>query len=264
MYIDAHLHSCFSGDSETPPEKQIEKAISLGMKRMCFTDHHDPCVESDVDFELDYSSYFSKMQELKEKYAKFIEIGIGVELGLQPHIGELLKNITSKYPFDFVIGSIHFVDGYDPYYPEYFHIYKQKAYRTYFQTTLESIKAAPCFDSLGHLDYIARYGGPFGLTYSYDEYADSIDPILREVIDGGRALECNTGGLSRGLSDPNPCFDALRRYKELGGELITLGSDAHDPSTLGYRFDEVGERLRAIGFTHYAVYKGRKPEMMSL
>ena len=264
MYTDAHIHTMFSGDSDTPPEMQIEKAISLGMERICFTDHHDPCVKSDVDFELDYNSYFPKMQELKEKYAKSIDIGIGVELGLQSHISPLLREISEKYPFDFIIGSIHFVDGYDPYYPEYFELYGSRGYKRYFDTTLECLQTAPYFDSMGHLDYIARYGGPFGLTYSYSEYADSIDPILKLLIDSGKALECNTGGLSRGLDEPNPCYDVLRRFRELGGELITLGSDAHDPSTLGYHFDEVGEQLRAIGYTHYAVYRDRKPQMLPL
>ena len=111
---------------------------------------------------------------------------------------------------------------------------------------------------------IARYGGPYGLTYSYREYADSIDPILKKVIDCGKALECNTGGMSRGLSDPNPSFDVLRRYKELGGELITLGSDAHSPDTLGYEFDKVGDILKSIGFRYYAVFRNRRPCMYPL
>ncbi|MBQ5311989.1 MAG: histidinol-phosphatase HisJ family protein, partial [Oscillospiraceae bacterium] len=230
MYTDAHLHSMFSGDSETPPEMQIEKAISLGMKRICFTDHHDPLVDSVEDFELDYDAYFPKMQELKEKYANIIDIGIGVELGLQPHITDVLQDIEGKYPFDFIIGSIHFVDGYDPYYPEYFGLYGERGYMRYYETTLECVQKAPCFDSMGHLDYIARYGGMFGQEYSYKKYADIIDSILRLLIGSGKALECNTGGMSRGLPEPNPCYDVLRRYRELGGELITIGSDAHDPS----------------------------------
>lgn len=262
MYSDQHLHSSFSGDSETPPAMQAEKGIALGMDRICFTDHHDPFVESDVDFDLDIPAYFPAMEKLREEYAGRIDIGIGIELGLQTHIADHLETYTS-YPFDLIIGSIHFVDGIDPYYPEYFSKYGSRAYTRYFETVYDCVKMMRCFDTLGHLDYIVRYGGD-DLTYSYREYADLIDPILRLIIDRGIALECNTGGMSRGLDEPNPCYDIFRRYHELGGELITIGSDAHDPSALGYRFADAGEALRAIGFTHYAQYHRREPRMLRL
>lgn len=264
MYSDCHVHTSFSGDSDTPPREQIEKAISLGMKRICFTDHHDHEVESDIDFELDIPAYLADMDRLKGEYADRIEISVGIELGLQLRIADYLEELTGKYPFDFVIGSIHFIDGLDPYYPEYFEMHGKNAYRRYFEVTLKRIERIKCWDSLGHLDYIVRYGAPFGLTYSYGEYADVIDPVLMRVISDGKALECNTGGLSRGLSEPNPCTDILKRYRELGGELVTIGSDAHSPDTLGYAFERCGGILKDCGFRYYAVYKNRVPEMHRL
>ena len=264
MYSDTHLHSYFSGDSETPPPEQIEKAIALGMETMCFTDHDDHDVVSDIDFELKIPEYIAEMRSLREQYSGRIEILTGIELGLKTDIPDHLREVSENDSFDQIIGSVHFIAGLDPYYPEYFLKFSASSYRTYFDTVLECLELHRHFDTLGHLDYIARYGGPYGLTYSYREYADSIDPILKKVIDCGKALECNTGGMSRGLSDPNPSFDVLRRYKELGGELITLGSDAHSPDTLGYEFDKVGDILKSIGFRYYAVFRNRKPCMYPL
>lgn len=264
MYCDSHVHTSFSGDSDTPPERQIEKALSLGMERICFTDHHDHDVVSDIDFELDIPAYLKEMGSLREGYSGRIDIYTGIELGLQEHISGYLQEITKENPFDFVIGSVHFVDGLDPYYPEYFEKWGKSAYRRYFEAVLGCIKSIKCYDSLGHLDYIARYGGKHGLTYSYAEYSDLIDPILRCVIDDGKALECNTGGLSRGLLQPNPCADILRRYREMGGELITIGSDAHSPETLGCFFESTGELLKELGFKYYAVYSQRRAELLPL
>lgn len=264
MFPDCHLHTSFSGDSDTPPEEQIKKAVSLGMNTICFTDHHDHDVVSDIDFELDIPAYMDEMKRLKEKYSGSIEILCGIELGLQNRIADYLDELTEKYSFDYVIGSVHFVDGLDPYYPEYFEKYGKDSYRLFFETTLRRIQRIKCYDSLGHLDYIVRYGAKHGMTYSYAEYSDIIDTILRQLIDDGKALECNTGGLSRGLSEPNPCTDVLKRYRELGGILVTMGSDAHTPETLGCKFNECSELLKRCGFEYAAVYRERTPQMIKL
>ena len=263
-YADQHFHSSFSGDSETPPKSQTERAVSLGMTHICFTDHHDYDVHSDVDFNLDIPRYISELSRLKAEYSGIIDIGIGIELGLQGHIADYLEKLAESFHFDHIIGSIHYVDGYDPYFPEFFEHNRDGAYERYFTVTLERIKKIKCYDTLGHLDYIVRYGKNHGLTYSYRQFADYIDPILMQIIHDGKALECNTGGLSRGLSEPNPCADVFRRYKELGGELVTLGSDAHSPETLGIGFDVCGDMLRSCGFKYYALFRDRKPEMLPL
>ncbi|MCI7768069.1 MAG: histidinol-phosphatase HisJ family protein [Oscillospiraceae bacterium] len=264
MYADCHLHTRFSGDSDTPPTEQIEKAISLGMKRICITDHDDHDVVSDIDFNLDFPVYFKELSELREKYKDRIEISIGVEMGLQSHISGYLEELSEKYPFDYIIGSVHFVDGLDPYYDEYFDTHRDNAYERFFEVTHNRIKKISCFDSLGHLDYIVRYGQKHGLSYSYGEFADYIDPILKVLIEKGKALECNTGALARGMTEPNPCREIFRRYKELGGELITLGSDAHSPESVGIAFASAGEMLLDCGFKYYAVYRERKAELLKL
>ncbi|MCM1578888.1 MAG: histidinol-phosphatase HisJ family protein [Ruminococcus sp.] len=264
MYADCHVHSAFSGDSDTPLRQQLDRAVSLGMEQICITDHNDFDVISDIDFNLAYEGYFAGLFRLREEYSPKIKVLCGVEQGLQEHLGEYLAKTAQNYPFDFIIGSVHFIDGLDPYYPEYFDKQGKNAYSRYFEQTLSCVKAINSFDSLGHLDYITRYGGDRGLSYSYGEYADVIDEILRAVIEKGKALECNTSPFARGKSEPNPCGDIFKRYRELGGELVTIGSDAHSPKMLACGFEQAGELLKGCGFGYYAVYRERKPVMMRL
>ncbi|MGN0665161.1 MAG: histidinol-phosphatase HisJ family protein [Huintestinicola sp.] len=262
---DQHLHTSFSGDSETAPEMQIEKAIALGMKHICITDHHDHDVVSDMDFELDIPAYIKRMNELKELYSGKIDISVGIELGLQTHLADYLDELTNTVPLDFVIGSLHFIDGLDPYYPEYWtERNEEEAIRHYFEVYLDNIRRINCYDSLGHLDYIIRYSTAEKQSYSYSRYADCIDPILRHLAEKGKAMECNSGGFRSGMNAPNPSKEILSRFRELGGELITIGSDAHDPEYVGVDFERCRSILKESGFSYYAEFHDRKPRMIKL
>ena len=121
MYTDSHIHTEFSGDSDTNPLLQIEKAIALGMKGICFTDHDDHDVVSDVNFDLDIPAYLEAMRALREQYSGSLDIRIGIESGLTMKTVNYQHELAVKYDFDYIIGSIHFIDDLDPYYPEYFH-----------------------------------------------------------------------------------------------------------------------------------------------
>ena len=265
---DCHMHSSFSADSPTPMEDMIKQAIQTRLTGICFTEHLDPDYPKTPDnlkFSLDIPSYHSQLMKLKDAYKEQIEIHFGIELGLQLHLGKYFHDLLEKYPFDFVIGSSHLVHGADPYYPEFFQgRSEQRAYMEYFESILENLSAFDEMDAYGHLDYIVRYGPNQNKFYSYGRYQDILDEILRKLIKKNIGLEVNTGGYHYRLGEPNPCTAIIRRYKALGGEIITIGADAHTPDKVGYAFDRAAQVLKECGFRYYTVFKERKPEFLPL
>lgn len=164
-----------------------------------------------------------------------------------------------------MIGSSHVVHGADPYYPEFFQSRnEEQAYLEYFESILENLDAFHEMDTYGHLDYIVRYGPNKNQFYSYKKYRNILDAILKKLADTNVGLEVNTGGYHYGLGEPNPCTDIIRRYKELGGEIITIGADAHTPDKIGYAFDRAAQVLKECGFEYYTVFKDRKPNFVKL
>lgn len=262
MIADCHLHTEFSTDSETPMRAQAERAMELGIPAICVTDHMDMDYPQG-EFWLDTDRYMEAVRRLQEEYRGRLEIGFGVELGLMEHLRARQEEYLKKYPFDFVIGSVHLIHGEDPYNGELFRKYgDEEVFREYFRLSHRLLADAPSIQSWGHLDYVVRYGqNPE--VYSYRKYADEIDAVLKLLLEKGIALEVNTAGF-RTLGRTNPEPDVLRRYRELGGELITVGSDGHQPEYLGYRFRETEELLRSCGFSYYAVFRQRKPEFIKI
>jgi len=263
---DVHMHSQFSGDSDAPQEDMILTAIDAGLGGICFTDHLDmDYPDEPALFLLDLPNYTSSVLALQKKYHDKFPVLLGIELGLQPHLGNLHKDILSQYPFDFVIGSSHVVHGFDPYYPVFYEGRNEKeCYREYFESILENIRAFDGFDVYGHIDYVVRYGPTKNTNYSYLQYRDVIDEILKVLIGKGKGIEINTGGFKYGLGHPNPTEEIIRRYKELGGEIITIGADAHTPAHIAYDFGKVPAILKEAGFDYFTVFKNRKPEFIKL
>ncbi len=266
LKADFHLHSYFSGDSNTPMEQMILKGIDLGLTSMCFTEHKDVDFvyikpEEDGKFELNTDSYLYELATLKSKYANKIKLLFGVELGLQPHLKKELAVYAKSFPFDFIIGSSHICNRKDPYDPTFYDGRSdEEAYREYFLSILDNLKVFDNFDVYGHLDYVVRYGKSRDTNYSYDKYKDIFDSILETILEKEKGIEINTGGLRRQLKDVHPCTDVIRRYKELGGEIITIGSDAHTPGDIASGFDRAREILLSCGFKYYTTFENRMPE----
>lgn len=266
---DFHMHSCFSGDSNTPMEEMVQKAISLGLSHICFTEHYDPdyiyTEEEDGIFELNTDSYLYDLLSLKSKYEDQIRIMFGVELGLQPHLKRELAIYSKSHDFDFIIGSTHICNRKDPFYPSFFEGRSEdEAHHEYFETILESVKKLPYFDVYGHLDYVVRYGPTKNDNYTYEKHKDVFDQILSTLIEAEKGIELNTAGFKYQLGQPNPSIDIIKRYKELGGEIITIGSDAHTSDRIGADFDKAREILLNCGFKYYTIFEGRMPEYLKL
>lgn len=267
---DYHVHSHFSGDCTTAMEHMTQAAISKGLSGLCITEHLDLDYPVSADcppgmFDLDIPAYRDYYLKIRSKYTSQIELLFGIELGLQPHLAKTHEHILASNSFDFVLGSVHTCHAKDPYFPEFYSgREEEEAYREYFTCILENLNTCTSFDSLAHLDYVVRYGPNKDTYYTFERYQDVLDPILLKLISLGKAIECNTGAIGYGLKSLNPSREILKRYRALGGEQVTIGSDAHKAPALGNGFDIARDLLSDCGFTCYTTFKERKPIMWKL
>lgn len=267
-YSDYHLHTNFSHDGKASMEEMIQKGIELGLKEICFTEHHD-ADHPDVTFDnlVEYDRYIILFEDLKKKYKDKIVLKLGVEIGLQPHLVKQTEEFVRKYLFDFIIGSTHMVDSIDLGLngAKFFEGVSQKeAYLRYFEDVLNSIRSYDDFDVYGHIDYIIRYGNYETKGITFDDYRDILDSILKSLIDKGKGIEINTSGYKYGVNQTHPNIDIIKRYKELGGEIITLGSDAHITEHMCYSFDKAYEILREVGFKYITSFDKRKMNFIKI
>lgn len=268
LLSDNHMHTSFSGDCSFAPEVMITTARKKALSGITLTDHLDWDYPDDPDlFALDLDAYYDFLEKASSAYSdEAFTVRKGIELGLQPHLCERLHALTTQYDFDYIIGSTHVIHGQDPYYSAFFHgKTEQEAFSEYYNSILENIRAFSDFDAIGHLDYGFRYQ-----TYrsviddTYTPYREIVDEILRFIIRKDIALEINMSGFHYGLSEPHPSHSIIRRYKELGGELITIGADAHKPDDIALGFSVLPALLRDCGFDTFAVYENRKPRLCPL
>lgn len=265
MRADVHMHCGFSNDSETRPEDMVESAIAKGLSVICFTDHYD---KDNLDWGdeaiFDVESYFQKMIALQEEYRDRIDIRIGAEIGMQPYLAEYYQNFMAQHPFDFVIGSVHSVLEHDVAL-EFFQKHSDpEGYKIYFEEMLQDVQKIKSYDVLGHLDYIVRYSNQGSKGFDLNDYMDIIEEILKQVIVHGKGIEMNMSGLKYGLGAPHPQPEIIKRYRELGGEIITVGADGHIPEHIAYDYHLADDILKSCGFKYYTEFKGRKPVFVKI
>lgn len=272
IICDSHIHSEFSSDSSAPLDSIIQKAIQLGIPKICLTDHHDidfPINPEDgFDFQLDFDSYFAAINEIRHRYGDRIDVRSGVELGLMNTVAGKARDIADKYKneLDFIIGSSHLVRGLDPYYPAYYEGRTEiEGIRDYFESILDNVTLIDDFDVYGHLDYVVRYCPSGEKIFRMSDYKEVFEQIFKKIIPKGKGIEINTGSLYKNMSYAHPHMDILKLYKDMGGEIITVGSDAHKPEYLCYDFETYArDALASLGYKYYCTFKNRKPEFNPL
>lgn len=268
MLWDNHMHSNFSGDSDAEPIDMISAAKAMGLAGMTFTDHLDLDYPKQFGFfDLDLEHYYPSQHALAlEQTDENFTVLTGMEIGIQPHVVSGCEAAVNEYPYDFIIGSTHLIDKWDPYFDSFWERSSEKELLVrYYECILENITAFTNFDSLGHLDYAFRYvKNPALKNDTHKPYEEIIDAILERLVRLDKALEINTAALRKGMLGPNPAPSIIARYHELGGKLITLGADAHTPSDVAADFDLLPDLLEKCGFKEFAVYKKRIPEVYSL
>lgn len=258
MYYDMHVHSTFSSDSELEMEEGILRAIECGLSGIAFTDHLDvDYVNHEEEFQYDFNEYFRRIHRLQEKYTDRIEILTAVEIGLQPHVIEETRRRLDGFRFDYVIGSTHLIKRRDPYYGTYFKegVSKVEAYREYLEEVLANLHLYHDFSTMGHLDYIVRYANFPDSRFYYKDHADLVDEIFKFIISKNISFEINTSTYLRQPFDRS----LLIRYKELGGEIVTIGSDAHGKDRIAKNFPAYLAVLKDCGFPYVWHYKDRTP-----
>lgn len=264
-FADYHTHSDFSGDSQAPMEFMVRRAIELGLAELVFTDHVDYDYADPVFADIDFDEYLRTFQHFKEKYRKDINLVMGVEIGFQPHVESRIEELLLGRDFDFVIYSTHMADRMDFYTGDFFNGKERNvAYHRYFENVLQSLHKPDNYNVYGHLDFIVRYGNYDSRVLHYHEHAEIIDQILRQIICTGRGIEINTSGYRYGLQQMHPQDEIIRRYRKLGGEIITIGSDAHRPGDLCADFNAAYTLLRDTGFKYINAYEQRKPRFIKM
>ncbi|MDR5657936.1 histidinol-phosphatase HisJ family protein [Serpentinicella sp. ANB-PHB4] len=258
--FDYHMHSQFSPDAYMTMKEAIEQAIHLGLSEICFTDHLDYVFDGHNDIKFSFSEYFQGIEHYQDLYKNKIIIKQGVEVGLQPHILNQCEEDILSSPFDFVIASVHSVEKNDLYSGNFFDSKTQKqAYLKYFEEMLYVIKHFKAYNVFGHLDMIKRYGG-FDVILPLEEYKEITTTILEEIISNDKGIELNTSGIRYKLGDYHPSLDIIKHYYDLGGRMITLGSDAHVAKDIAFDFKRALNCLKDIGFKYIATFDKMEPK----
>ncbi|MGI6677639.1 MAG: histidinol-phosphatase HisJ family protein [Dehalobacterium sp.] len=265
MFSDNHIHTDFSPDGTASMETMVKSAISKNFQELVITDHLDFDSPTPDYCQMNLDQYVATFQSLKNQYEKEIRLRLGIEIGIQSHVIHLINRVLDKCPFDFVIGSTHTDNGISFSSEKYFYrTTTQTAYLRYFEIFLSNIKHLNNYDVCGHLDFIARYNPRGSKELNPQDFAELLDTILKTIIETGHGIELNTSGYNYSLNRTHPSLDVLKRYRELGGEIITVGSDAHAPANIGANFKLAYELLKTAGFNYITQFIARKPYFIEI
>ena len=262
---DYHMHSRFSCDCQASMARMCQAAVDHGIAEIGFTEHYDlhPGDANCRDwFQLE--AWAAELAQVRAVFAGRLIIRAGVEIGEPHRFAAEARALLARYPFDYALGSLHWVGDISMFDRDYFQTHPaDEAYPAYF-TELERMTALGGFDVLSHFDVPVRtayavYGG-----YDPKRYADSIRPVLRNCVANGLALDLNTSMLRRRVGVLTPGLDILRWYVELGGERVTLGSDAHQPAQVGSHLLEAMDIARAAGLKYLTHFEQRQPRLIPL
>ncbi len=259
---DQHMHSFFSPDSQSDLTQIAEKAISLGLKEITITDHYE--LEADglsLSTPDSIETYVNAVLDLQTKYKNQLAIHLGAELGLQENRD--FTSLLKDYPFDFFLGSIHRINNIGVSRKEFWQGRSEaETYHDFFQQENRYFAQNKLFNVAGHIDYITRY--PYrwiedvkGLDL--DAHWEEITAILTTLISNNKGIEINTSGFRYNENRVYPHTKILKLYKKLGGEILTIGSDAHTIEDTATQFNYAEHCAKEGGFDYYTTFKQQKP-----
>lgn len=262
---DSHTHSRCSFDGTDSVAMMCEKAANMGLYALTVTDHCECNEYFKENVHHSMSKSIVEVSQARALYHSRLRVYTGIELGQPTQDREASVDALSLTDYDFVLGSLHNLKGeQDFYFLEYTSETAPKLLERYFDELLELV-ALDNFDSLAHMTYPLRYiCGNAGLNISLDDYSEKIDEILSLLVHNRRALEINTSGLRQIIGKTLPDETIIKRFHQLGGRYITLGSDAHRWGDIGSGIEDGMQILYQCGFTHFAVYQKREPQLLPI
>ncbi len=242
--------------------EMCQGAIIQGIPEIGFTEHFDLHPQEPCRNWFRPEPWLAELEHCREKFAGQLVIRAGVEVG-EPHLyREETAALLARYPFDYTLGSLHWMGRHSVFDINYFKSQPEEvAYSTFF-VELEKMTRVGGFDVLSHFDVLTRTARAVYGLYDAHNYADLIRPILRNCIERGIALDLNTSALRKRANVLTPNADVLRWYVELGGERVTLGSDAHKPRDIGSHLDVAIAMAKAAGLTHLTYFEGREARLV--
>jgi histidinol-phosphatase (PHP family) len=260
MLVDYHCHTNFSSDSHAPMSDQCRAAIHTGVCQIAFTEHEDYNPEDSTSFFFKHADYMQELARCRERFDGELIIRAGIEVSEPHRYAERAGKVLAQHDWDFVLGSLHWLGDVNTF-EEEFWTYRndwRQSLRDYF-TEMIALARNGDFDILSHIDYPTRYGAKhYRDEYDIAEYEDILREVLGHVIVRGKGIEINTSPWRRGLPNPNPPAAVVKWYREMGGEILTLGSDSHTPKDVGAGIDRAMGIARAAGFTRIAVFEQRR------
>lgn len=264
-FADYHTHSTHSSDGHNTIMELCRSAVKNGIQEIAVTDHFEPCMANEYCSFYNQKSYWAYMTKAKQVFRGRLSIKLGVELG-QPHLfPEASKAVLADFPYDYVLASAHKLsNGKDVSELDYSNINEEELCAMYLEQ-LKQLIYWNDFDCIGHLDLIKRYSAAvYKRNISLASQYELLKEVLQLAIRSGKGIEINTSGLRQAPKETMPGLDVLKIYKELGGEILTIGSDAHFAQDVGKGVGEAQVLARMAGFRFITVFENRKPQWKSI
>lgn len=262
---DCHVHTRYSPDGSDPTMMMCDRAAGLGLHAVTITDHCECNEYLTGGYRDAIRKSYLESKRARAVYQDRVQVYSGVELGQPTQDLKAAEDILDDCEFDFVLASLHNIEGApDFYYLNYRELDIYDLLQRYYDQLLKIVEWGN-FDSLAHLTYPLRYiAGEHGIEIDHKPYTERVDTILRTLVLQDKALEVNTSGLRQKYGKTLPGLAVLKRFRELGGRFVTLGSDAHRWADVGGGVEDGLDLLKEAGFENFTIFVKREPKLFPI
>lgn len=265
MYLyDYHMHSRNSVDGQNSVMEMCQKAVEVGLMEIAVTDHYEPTEKNRHYVEYHAERHLFDVLKARAVYKDRLKIKFGLELGQPQLYPEWCEKVVESFPYDYVLGSLHKLPGDIDMGDINYADADVRYYCKQYLRQLRKLAQSNQFDCIGHFDLPKRYSAKYQVSINLMEYREEVEEILKILIKNGKGIEVNTSGLRQHVKDYLPNLDIVKLYRELGGEIITIGSDAHCTADVGKGIHEGIALARQAGFKYITVFHRRKPEWIKI